>query len=140
MQEGKFIPTPMKITLKTLPPEMMRYPTTGDWQWFDNGDLLVTVAEHKKHDRSAFLVMLHELVEAFLCKDAGISEEDVSAFDLSNPDLPEPGEHPDAPYRRQHEVAIEVEKIVASALLRDWDDHEDWVQAAGDAVEAALTK
>jgi len=129
----------VKVTLKTLPPEMMRYPTTGDWQWFENGDLLITVTEHKKHDRSAFLVMLHELVEAFLCKDAGIAEEDVSAFDIAHPDAPEPGDHPDAPYKRQHEIATEVEKIVASALLRDWDDHEEWVQEAGDAVEDALS-
>ena len=105
----------------------------------EDGHLHVTVAEHEKNDRSAFLVALHEMVEAFLCKEDGIAEEDVSAWDLANPDLAEPGSHPDAPYHRQHEVALEVEKIVARALGRDWDDHEDWVQAAGDAVEEAIS-
>ena len=118
---------------------MLRYPTTGDWQFNEDGHLHVTVAVHEKNDRSAFLVALHEMVEAFLCKEAGIEEEAVSAFDIAHLDLPEPGEHPDAPYREQHAVATEVEKIVARALGRDWDDHEDWVAAAGDAVEEALS-
>jgi hypothetical protein len=129
----------MKITLKTQAPEMLRYPTTGDWQFNEDGHLHVTVAVHEKNDRSAFLVALHEMVEAFLCNEAGIEEESVSEWDIAHPELAEPGDHQDAPYHKQHEVALEVEKLVARALGRDWDDHEDWVAAAGDAVEEALS-
>lgn len=129
----------MKITLKTQAPECLRYPTTGDWVFNEDGHLHVVVAEHEKNDRSAFLVALHEMVEAFLCREDGVAEEDVSKWDIEHPELAEPGDHPDAPYHRQHAVAIEVEKIVAKALGRDWEDHEDWVQAAGDAVEEALS-
>jgi hypothetical protein len=101
--------------------------------------LHVTVAVHEKNDRSAFLVALHEMVEAFLCKEAGIEEEAVSEWDISHPDLEEPGDHPDSPYHREHKIATEVEEIVSRALGRDWDDHNEWVQAAGDAVEEALS-
>jgi hypothetical protein len=129
----------VKITLKTQAPECLRYVTTGDWVFNEDGHLHVTVAEHEKNDRSAFLVALHEMVEAFLCKEAGIEEEAVSDFDIAHPELAEPGDSPEAPYHEQHKVALEVEKLVARALRRDWDDHEDWVQAAGDAVEEALS-
>jgi hypothetical protein len=129
----------MKITLRTQAPECLRYPTCGDWLFNKDGHLHVTVAEHEKNDRSAFLVALHEMVEAYLCKEAGIEEEAVSKWDIDNPALEEPGDHPDAPYHKEHMVATQVEKIVAEALGHDWNDHNDWVQAAGDAVEEALS-
>lgn len=104
----------MRVEIDFLSPESMRYPTLGDWQW--EGDTL-----HIRADETAeqpFLVALHELVEAWLCRQAGITEADVDAFDLAfvapddDPDA-EPGDHPDAPYRIQHRQAMMVEMLTA---------------------------
>lgn len=123
------------ITLKNIDPIAMRYVTTGDWEWLPNGHLQCSVAEYGNPD-SAFLVNLHELVEAWLCNKAGIREDQVSGFDIANCDLEEPGDSENAPYHKQHKVATEVEKIVCEAMSIDWQAHNDWVQRAGDEVES----
>lgn len=122
------------ITIKNVEPIAMRYVTTGDWEWLPGGDLKCTVADYGNEDGS-FLVGLHELVEAWLCRKAGIREDEVSKFDIDNPSLLEPGDSPDAPYNKQHQIAAAVEKIVCEAMSIDWEAHNDWVQRAGDAVE-----
>jgi hypothetical protein len=78
---------------------------------------------------------LHELVESFLCLKDGVSEESVTKFDVEHPELEEPGDHPDAPYHKQHMVATQVERTVCEATGIDWDEHNAWVQRAGDEVE-----
>ena len=122
------------ITLKNVEPVAMRYVTTGDWEWLPNGDLKCTVADYGNEDGS-FLVHLHEIVEAWLCKKAEICEEYVSAFDIAHPDLDEPGDSPEAPYYHQHLAATQIERIACQAAGIDWKEHNDWVQRAGDEVE-----
>lgn len=121
-------------TVETLPFPSMRYPTCGDWVHDQEGSFEVTVAEMGDAD-SEFLVALHELVEAYLCKKAGVTDEAVTAFDKAfeakrepgNTD--EPGDEPDAPYRQQHRTATLVEMIVADAAGVDWKKHEANVNA-----------
>lgn len=95
----------------------MRYLTAGDWEWLPNNHLQCSVAEYGNPD-GAFLVNLHEMVEAWLCNKAGIREL---------------GDSENAP---QHKVATEVEKIVCEAMSIDWQAHNDWVQRAGNEVES----
>jgi hypothetical protein len=70
------------------------------------------------------LVVVHELVEAVLCKEAGVSQREVDEFDMSferhrKPgDLSEPGDDPKAPY--QHQAASWFEKALAEKLGVDW--------------------
>ena len=123
----------MNFTSKAIPPSSMRYVTTGDWEWMPNGELKLSVAEYGNED-GQFLVLLHELVEAWLCKKAGVKEIDVSKFDIAHPDLEEPGDSPEAPYYHQHLVATQIERIACQAAGIDWNEHNDWVQRAGDEV------
>jgi hypothetical protein len=125
----------MHFEAKAIDPNAIAYSTCGNWEWLPNDYLKVTVPDFGNREDSAFLVALHELVEAWLCKSAGILESDVSKWDIEHPELEEPGDHPEAPYHEQHRVATEVEKLVNSALRRDWDDHEGWVQAAAEEVD-----
>ena len=125
----------MRIEIKTVDPAAMRYPTAGDWEWLPDGALMLTVPEYGGRDTSALLVALHELVEAYLCKRDGITDEQVSAFDTQNPLLEEPGDHPDAPYHRQHAIAMAVEREAAIALSTDWEAHDKWVFDVGNEVE-----
>lgn len=124
----------MKFEAKSVDPSLMRYVTTGDWEIL--GDhVILPVVDYGMREDNAFLVALHELVESFLCIKAGIKEEDVSKFDIENCDLEEPGDSSLAPYHEQHKVATQVEKIVCEALGLDWNEHNDWVQRAGNEVE-----
>lgn len=121
-------------TLDVIPFSHMRYATVGDWWLKGEGEFDITVAAMGDAD-SEFLVALHELVEAYLCRKAGITDEEVTAFDKAfeakrqpgNTD--EPGDESDAPYRQQHRTATLVEMIVADAAGVDWKQHEKTVNA-----------
>jgi len=78
--------------------------------------------------RYELLVALHELVEALLCQQSGVSQERVDAFDkayeakrpLADKDS-EPGDDPAAPYNRQHVIASVTERLAADLLKVDWN-------------------
>jgi hypothetical protein len=124
----------MKITLQTIPPSAIRYSTAGDWYWKDD-ELIIECPEHGNNPDSAFALLLHELVEAWLCHRKGIAEEDVSGWDLAHPNSCEPAEEKGSPYRAEHEVATIVEKIVCFARGMVWEKHNEWVGAAADEVD-----
>ena len=113
------------ITLKSVDPVSMRYVTAGDWEWLPNGELKCSVAEYGNED-GEFLVNLHKMVEGWLCRKAGIREDEVSAFHISNSE---------APHHKQNQTATDVEKIVCEAMSIDWEAHKEWVQRASDEVE-----
>lgn len=125
----------MKIVIETIPHDKQRYETVGDW-WVekDTNVLQIRVSE-MGDDRYHFLVALHELVEATLCNDRGISVLEVDEFDKAfeakrpagNTD--EPGDDPDAPYHLEHGFATGIERLLASALGLNWTDYDDAVMA-----------
>ena len=104
------------ITLKNIDPVAMRYSTTGDWEWLPNGHLKCSVADYGNED-GAFLVNLHEMVEAWLCNKAGIREDEVSNDVAEN------------------QTATQIERIACEAAGIDWEEHSKWMQRAGDEVE-----
>jgi len=93
-----------------------------------------------KDERYAFLVALHEMIEYELCKMHGITDREVVAFDVTfeaerrmnlHPVDAEPGDHPKAPYRNEHEFATMVEMMVAHKLGVSWSDYEKAVRSLG---------
>lgn len=82
----------------------------------------------------AFLVAIHELIEAWLCERQGVTDEAVTAFDMAfeanrpKGDLSEPGDDRVAPYRNQHCYATAVERLVCAALGVSWQAYEQTVQ------------
>jgi len=95
--------------------------TGADW-WFDeNGDLQVRVEQLASYGRTMAL-MLHEIAEAVLCKQHGVSVAAVDKFDLefeeANPTNHgiEAGDAVGCPYGREHNLATAVERIVAGGL------------------------
>lgn len=127
----------MRIEIKSIDPAAIRYPTCGDWIWLPDGSLQIFVPDYA-NENSAFLVALHELAEAWMCRDAGISEESVSKWDIEHPDAPEPAEVEGSPYMDQHSIATQVEIRVAAGMGINWKNHDKWVQNAGDEVERQL--
>lgn len=128
----------MRVILETVPPEKIRYLTCGDWQWLEDGTLYVTVPEYTGNMDSAFMVAIHEAVEAWMCRKAGIQEEEVSKFDIDHPELDEPGDSPNAPYHEEHMIATSIERKLCCGLNIDWQKHEDWVSDAVAEVEEKI--
>jgi hypothetical protein len=71
-----------RIILEAVGSESMREPYrsgggVGDWFFDDNGDLKIQVVSNGSsivNNDQAFLIALHELVEAKLCFKAGITD------------------------------------------------------------------
>lgn len=127
----------MKTTIIAIDPSENRYGTVGDWMFAENGDILVTTTKCGNPD-SEFLVAIHELIEAYLCKRDGITEEEVNAWDVNNPELDEPGDSKNAPYHRQHAVAMRTEKFLADLMLVDWEKHQQQVENIGNEVDRCI--
>lgn len=112
----------MNVTIETIPHTKHRYPTVGDY-WWEGCSLRIKVSETGDW-RMNMLVAVHELVEALLAEERGISEEVITAFDLSVPDHPDPGHHPDAPYRKEHFFAECIERLLCAEFGIMWQEYE----------------
>jgi hypothetical protein len=119
----------VKITIEVIPHNQQRYPTAGDWQWTADG--LVIKVSSLADWRHEMLVGIHEAIEAILCFDSNIAEEDVDRFDIQfekfrrSDDVSEPGDDPRAPYHRQHRIATAIETLLAVELGVDWNRYEE---------------
>jgi len=124
----------MKITIESTPHKLQRYPTVGDWYRDANGDLVIKVSQMSDW-RFMALVALHELVEVLLCDHRGIRQETVDKFDIEfeahrHPDnFDEPGDDPQAPYKKEHCFATGVERLLAAELGVDWSTYADEIDS-----------
>ena len=124
----------MKIQLKTIPHSSQRYETVGDY-WVDqNGVRHIRISDMGNEDYE-FLIGLHEQIEQHLCLKRGITEESISSFDIEyeknrpDGDESEPGDHPDAPYRKEHFFATNIEHMIALELGVDWKLYSERVES-----------
>ena len=120
----------MNIIIKRIPQKKFRPGIVGcDW-WFDkNGNLQVRISDKLKGWRKVACIGLHEAVEAILCRHNGVSHLAVDRFDVRyekrHPTKKiEAGDHPKAPYRREHCFATAVERMVAAELEVNWPEYD----------------
>jgi hypothetical protein len=111
------------INVEIVPHDCQRYDTAGDWEWESDGSLTINVSRLAER-RHMFLLAVHEIIEAIICKMHGISSEEVTKWDLEHIDDPDPGSIIGCPYRLEHHTALLVEAIMAGELAVDWDDYE----------------
>ena len=114
------------IIIEGVGSHQQRYDTLGDWHWDVHGNLRIAVCDGGGNETDpfendeAFLIALHELVEAKLCHRAGITQGAVDAFDMrfvaDGRRTGEPGDDPEAPYRVQHRQAMLIEHMMAVFL------------------------
>ncbi len=121
----------LHIYIDTIPHSEQRYSTVGDYWWPPvqrtgmTERLEVRVSDMGNEDYE-FLVAIHELIEAHLTRMRGISEDEITAFDVAfeaartTDSIDEPGDHPDAPYRYEHFFATSIERLIAAELGVDW--------------------
>lgn len=141
-----------ELIVRAIPHETQRYPTTGDWQIGDEGNVYVAVSQMGDWRYEA-LVGIHEAIEATLCKAAMISEADVTKFDVDYEiyregvlhgdaekvrsqhfikhacdctvtEESEPGDDRHAPYYKQHQLATAVERMMAAEMRVSWNSYE----------------
>lgn len=113
----------MKLTVKTIPHKKQDYDTVGNWLFTKNG-ISCTISNTGRDDYT-FLIAIHELIEAFLCRQRGITEEEVTDFDKGFRGEGEPGDNIFAPYHMEHIFATSIETALANELGIDWKEYED---------------
>ncbi len=122
----------MRISIKFIPHKKQRYETLGDWQ-YKNEKLNVRISDTGEWKLNC-LLLIHELVEAWLCKDKEITDSQVDEWDFGYANVTysrageEPGDDPDCPYYDQHGAATMIEKMMANFFGIDWRRYEKRLQ------------
>jgi hypothetical protein len=123
-----------KIRAYVIPHDQHRYETVGDYWYPVEGEADFRVSDMGNEDFE-FLVLIHELIEAHLCRKRGISEPEIKAFDeafeaaRAEGNVDEPGFDPAAPYLREHTFATVIEKLVAQELEVDWKEYDEKINS-----------
>lgn len=116
-----------ECVIKVVPHNQQRYNTVGDYKTIDGVTYIIVSAFEDW--RYQFLVTYHEMTELSLCREAGVTDDEIDAFDFefdenrSEGDTTEPGDDPRAPYHSQHLFATKLERKMADELGVDWDDY-----------------
>ena len=127
----------MEIHIKTIDHSQQKYPTCGDY-WYDSEGVLQIRVSEMGDKRYHVLVILHELIEEFLTNQLGITEEEITNFDLYYEkrreqglveENSEPGFSSDSPYKNQHSIATGIELILAGILGVDWKKYDETVNS-----------
>jgi hypothetical protein len=117
----------MNINMQVINHKDQRYDTLGDWQFLQSlpdGTCWVNIRVSELGDaKMNFLLQFHELIEAVLCAAHFITSEDVDKFDISHPELSEPGEDLRAPYHKEHMIADAFERMMSIHLGVDWSEY-----------------
>ena len=71
----------MYAQLKSVPKEQIRCDQVGDW-WLNHEGILATCGNFPGwNDDQKIRIMVHELIEAYLCQKHGVTEQAVLDFD-----------------------------------------------------------
>lgn len=119
------------VRIRSAPQDQIRNDQVGDWQIHGDHHIEVTVLETLSPE-SQLAIAIHELIEAWRCREDKIPDGVVCAFDEQykaeckegkHGEYDEPGDDPRSPYREQHADAIHVERAVCSAIGLNWKEH-----------------
>lgn len=126
----------LDITIRTVPHSEVRCDQCGDWHINNDGSIEILVSDLNGNWKSELAVAIHELIECALCKETGVTDTDVTGFDLQFESersfgrqtlRAEAGDDERSPYRVPHQSATFVERAAASVLGLDWEKHDEGV-------------
>lgn len=124
----------MNINIQTVPNELIKVRkgfTGADWWWDETGNLQIFVAQELTDWRERACLMIHEAVEALICREMGVTVEQVDEFDARferehpGDGTTNVGDLPDCPYRLPHNAATAAERVLAGALNVSWQEYDD---------------
>ncbi|MDE2097400.1 MAG: hypothetical protein KGL39_09165 [Patescibacteria group bacterium] len=134
-----------EIHVDTRPHRSQRYDTVGDWRIDAAAEILWVDVSRLRDWRMGMCTAVHEIIEALLCHNDGVAEQDVSTFDVAYERArwagvaapcgcvptadSEPGEDRHAPYRSQHAFADGIERLLADRLGLSWSEYSQRVGA-----------
>lgn len=126
----------MNIQLRTIPQvEQRNVHDVGDW--FERDGATHINASKLENPSYEFLILIHELIEWWICTAWGISDEIVMAWDVAWAEAhPHPapgveaGNDPGAPYHWPHVAAGLVERFVAFVLRVDYQAYDEAINRA----------
>jgi hypothetical protein len=118
------------IIINFVNANQQRYDTLGDY-YIKNGQLYIKITKHMTYTYGKvvrnhffeFLILIHEIVEVLLVIARNISIEKIDLFDLNYQGDGEPGDEKKAPYRKEHQFATKIEKMMAKELKVHWDEY-----------------
>lgn len=117
----------ISVLLNTSDIKEHRYKSIDDWfdplKYKDFLQFKAYVADIGNMDYN-FLVLMHALVEQYLCYKHKIKDKQVTEFDISHTHCDNPGEHDEAPYHLEHQTANDIESMLSVALGVTWEDYE----------------
>lgn len=130
VKSGRYYSLPL-IRVSEIEHAAQRYSTAGDWQFKRKGKakcLRICISRTSKPEH-AYLLAIHELIEAVLCKfsyppNRRVSEKDVDEWDIKHSQALEPGALLGCPYRDYHLMAETIERFLAEKLGIDWKSYE----------------
>jgi len=132
-----------KIEVYFKKADAMRYSTAGDYFLKDGVlvfEIVDTGVEFYNH-----LVLTHEMVECFLAMANKIPEQAIMDFDVrfeqeraegKHGPHDEPGDDKNAPYRRIHKFAENIERLICSFQDSDFDTYNEWLNWKVDGADA----
>ena len=121
-----------EICIKIIPHESQKYPTVGDY-WYDKEGVLQVRVSDMQNDMYHKMIIIHELVEEAITNHLGITEQQITDFDLYYeerrkqgfvPEFSEPGFDRNAPYRLAHTFATGVEMGISAMTGVDFLDYD----------------
>lgn len=124
----------MKIIIETIKHSSQRYSTVGDYWKDKKGNWHIKISETGS-DITNKLIGVHELVEFVLTDFKGITEDDITKFDVDfenkrkKGNIEEPGFDPKAPYKNEHAIATAVELMMCAHLNISWKEYEQKINA-----------
>ena len=128
---------PLRMNIETIPHETQRYPTVGDY-WLDADGIEQIRVSEMMDWRYEVLVAVHEMIEMALTRHRAIDEGAITEFDIRFEQdkekglvTGEAGDNVNAPYRKEHFFATNIERLFAAELGVDWAEYDRYVDALG---------
>ena len=118
------------IAIFTVPHDDQTYSTCGNYGegklgWW----MSISRTGNWKYD---FLVALHELLEMGFTKSNGVDWAEIDKFDISHPELDDPGWCPKAPYHKEHVAAEALERQAAILMGVNWLEYQETLDKIGE--------
>jgi hypothetical protein len=114
------------IYIKIINHSKQAYDTCGDYYTHESGQDFYRISKLKLGWKAELAVLIHEIVEFQLCKEAGIEEQDITKFDVES-GLDDPGNSKLAPYHKQHKIAEKIERQIIKGLGLSWKEYDDCI-------------
>ena len=127
----------LKFILKVIPHHWQDYSTVGNYFYVGKGTFVVFCSD-MNNEKYHSLVFSHEMIEASLVLERGISLMKIDNFDmkfemdrLMGKHLidEEPGDDPNAPYFAEHQYATLIERQLAKIWGVDWGEYSNKVNS-----------